>query len=327
MKNILLLLMVIATNTYGQLYLKNEPFSHTFSIVAIDEYSGDMAVAVQSHWFSVGDVVAWGEAGVGVVATQSFANKSFGIRGLQFLKDGLTAQEALDSLLSTDDGRDYRQVSILDVNGNIATFTGEKCIKYAGHTIGDDYSVQANMMLTENVWPQMAAAYRINNELPLPERMVAVLEAGQAAGGDIRGKQSAALLVVSGKKPANPWDEPKIDLQVEDHEEPIKELKRLLKVYRAYEHMNNGDLALEKGNMENAMKEYGAAQKMYPDNLEMAYWTAITLANQGEIEKAKDKLKRIYVRDKNWRELTRRLPAAGLLNVSEEELQQLTELY
>ncbi len=320
------ILLIVAFSGYAQLYKFESPFAHTYSIVAKDPVTGEMAVAVQSHWFSVGSVVSWGEAGVGVVATQSFVNKSFGLRGLQLIKEGKTAQEALDILLSTDEGREVRQVAILDVNGNVATHTGDNCIKYAGHIKGDNFSVQANMMLTDEVWPAMAAAYQINNELPLPERMVATLEAAQEAGGDIRGKQSAALLVVAGEKPENPWDDPMIDLRVDDSDQPLQELKRLLKVYRAYEHMNQGDLEVEHGDMKAAMAEYGAAQKMFPDNLEMAYWTAITLVNQGKLEEAKPVLRRVFAKDENWKELTRRLPEAGLLNLSEEELQEILDL-
>jgi len=327
MKRFLLLtFLCFSFISHAQLYKTESPFAHTYSIVARDEATGEMAVAVQSHWFAVGSVVTWGEAGVGVVATQSFVNKSFGIRGLNLIKEGKTAQEALDILLESDEGREVRQVSILDVNGNIATYTGDNCIKHAGHIKGASYSVQANMMLTDDVWPAMAAAYERNDELPLPERMVAVLEAAEEAGGDIRGKQSAALLVVSGTKPENPWDEPLVDLQVDDSESPLGELKRLLKVYRAYEHMNDGDLAVEKGNMEEAMKQYGAAQKMFPDNLEMAYWTAITLVNQGRMDEAKPVLKRVFAKDENWRELTKRLPEAGLLDLSEEDLNKLLQL-
>ncbi|MEP2770650.1 MAG: DUF1028 domain-containing protein [Fulvivirga sp.] len=325
-KLILFFLIVTSSVASAQLYKFESPFAHTYSIVAKDPVTGEMAVAVQSHWFSVGSVVSWGEAGVGVVATQSFVNKSFGMRGLQLIKEGKTAQEALDILLSTDEGREVRQVAILDVHGNVATHTGDNCIKYAGHIKGDHFSVQANMMLTDEVWPAMAAAYQINNELPLPERMVAVLEAAEQAGGDIRGKQSAALLVVAGDRPENAWDDPMIDLRVDDSEQPLQELKRLLKVYRAYEHMNKGDLEVEHGDMKAAMEEYGAAQKMFPDNLEMAYWTAITLANQGKLEEAKPILKRVFAKDENWKELTRRLPEAGLLTLSEKEVKEILDL-
>ena len=302
----------------------SEPFAHTFSIVARDEKTGDMAVGVQSHWFSVGTSVSWGEAGVGVVATQSFTNKSFGIRGLQLLKDGKTAQEALDELLRADEGRDVRQVAIVDAKGNVAVHTGSKCIDFAGDHKGTTYSVQANMMLNKTVPDAMAAAFEKNASLPLPERVLAALNAAQAAGGDIRGRQSAALLVVRGKATGAPWDDNHlVDLRVDDADQPLPELARLLRTHRAYEYMNNGDLATEKNDMSKAMEEYGAAMKLFPKNLEMQYWTAIALANTRQVPKAATMLQRIYAQDPNWRELTRRLPKVGLLTVSDAEMKTL----
>lgn len=307
----------------AQLYLQKEPFAHTYSIVARDPETGEMAVGVQSHWFSVGSVVSWGEAGVGVIATQSFVNKSFGPRGLELLKQGKSSQEALDILLSTDEGKAVRQVAILDAKGNVATHTGDACIPYAGHIQGNNFSVQANMMLTDDVWPAMAEAFEKHKNLPLPERVVATLEAAENAGGDIRGKQSAVLLVVSGDKEISAWEDPKIDLRVDDHKEPLKELKRLLKVYRAYEHMNEGDLAMEENNMKKALEEYNAAMEMFPDNLEMQYWTAVTLANNKQLDKALPMFKKVFAADENWKELTRRIAGGGFLTVDDKELEEI----
>lgn len=300
-----------------------DPLAHTFSVVARDVNTGEMAVAVQSHWFSVGSVVSWGEAGVGVVATQSFVNKSFGPRGLDLLKNGKSPQETVDLLLLDDEGKEFRQLAILDRRGRVATHTGKNCIDMAGHSNGENFSVQANMMLNDKVVPAMEKAWKENDKLPLAERMVEVLKAAQKVGGDIRGKQSAALLVVAGEASAEPWNDRLIDLRVDDAREPIDELSRLLKVFRAYEHMNSGDLYVEKNEMQKAMDEYGKAMKMFPDNLEMQYWTAITLANNKDIKQASAMLQRIYKADNNWRELTRRLPKVGLLNVSEKELSEL----
>ena len=306
-------------------FSNNNTLAHTFSIVARDTKTGEMAVAVQSHWFSVGTVVAWGEAGVGVVATQSFVNKSFGMRGLNLLRDGRSPQETLNILLSDDSGKEVRQVAILDTSGRVATHTGKNCIDAAGHINGDNFSVQANMMLNDKVWPSMASAWKKYDQLPLAERVIEVLKAAQAAGGDIRGKQSAVIKVFAAHKSAEPWNDELIDLRVDDSKEPIKELERLLKVHRAYEHMNKGDLYTEKNDMENAMKEYNAAMKQFPDNLEMKYWTAITLANNKQVNKALPMLKAIYAKDANWKELTKRLPKVGLLNVNESELKQMTQ--
>ena len=304
----------------------NEIFAHTYSIVARDPKTGEMGVGVQSHWFSVGSVVSWGEAGVGVVATQAIVNKSFGLRGLDLLKQGKAPKEAIEILLSDDEGRTVRQVAILDTQGRVATHTGLKCIKQAGHTIGDNFSVQANMMLSDNVWPAMAEAFEKFNDLSLPERIIKSLEAAESVGGDIRGKQSAALLVVAGESTENKWEDPIIDLRVEDHIEPLKELNRLLKIFRAYEHMNNGDLAIEKGDIGKALEEYNAAMEKIPDNLEMKYWTAVSLANNKKIDEALVLFKKIFKKEKNWRLLTERLPEVELLNVKEDDLKRILSL-
>ncbi|UCD01564.1 MAG: DUF1028 domain-containing protein [Promethearchaeota archaeon] len=301
-------------------------FAHTYSIVARDPETGEMGVGVQSHWFSVGSVVSWGDAGIGVVATQSLVNKSFGLRGLELLKQGKTPQEAIGILLSDDDGRDVRQVAILDVQGRVATHTGSKCIKHAGHIVGENFSVQANMMLSNKVWPAMAEAFKKYKNLPLPERIVKCLETAESEGGDIRGKQSAALLVVVGEAPENKWEDPKIDLRVEDHIEPLKEIGRLLKVWRAYEHMNNGDLAIEKGDMGKALEEYNASMEMFPENLEMKYWTAVSLANNNKVDESLVIFEEIFKKDKNWRLLTERLPESELLNVKKEQLDRILSL-
>lgn len=324
-KLIFLIMVIIGFEVQAQNIFSKEPLAHTFSIVARDPETGEMGVAVQSHWFSVGSIVAWGEAGVGVIATQSFVNASFGQRGLEMLKSGMNAQQVVDSLIASDPGGDFRQLAIVDSKGNSASFTGVKCISEAGNIAGDNYSVQANMMLNNTVWPAMSEAFK-NTKGHLAERLVATLEAGQSEGGDIRGKQSACLLIVKGTATGNLWEDRIIDLRVEDNPEPIKEIKRLLSVYRAYEHMNNGDLAVEKNDMKLAMDEYNAAMKMFPENLEMKYWTAITLANTGEIEKSLPMLKEIFLKDKNWKELTKRLPAVGLLTVDNETLSKILDL-
>ena len=310
-------------SSIAQFFNKDVPFAHTFSIVARDPVTGEMAVGVQSHWFSVGTAVPWGEAGVGVVATQAFVNKSYGLKGLQLMKNGKTAIAALTELLASDDQREVRQVAMIDTNGNVSAHTGKNCIDYASNIIGKDYSVQSNMMLNDKICPAMAKAYEAGSGKPLAERVLLALQAAQQAGGDIRGKQSAAILVVAGRSTGKPWDEKLIDIRVDDNSTPLVELGRLLRLYRAYEHMNNGDFATEKNNMKLAMEEYSKAMKMFPANLEMQYWTAITLANNKKIKEAVEMLKKIYKQDGNWRELTRRLPKVQLLNVSKEELELL----
>ena len=297
-------------------------FAHTFSIVAMDPETGEMGVAVQSHWFSVGTIVSWGEAGVGVIATQSFVNPSFGPRGLELLKEGKTAQEVVDELIASDEGRDVRQLAVLSVDGTVASYTGKNCIQGAGNIAGKNYSVQANLMLNDKVWPAMSEAFE-NSTGPLAERMVAALEAAQEVGGDIRGKQSACILVVRGKSIGKVWEDRLIDLRVDDGPEPIKEIKRLLKVHRAYDHMNAGDLAVEHGDMQLAMKEYSTAEEMFPDNEEMKYWHAVTLVNNGGLEEALPIFREVFTKNKNWKILTPRLVPVGLLTVNDEDLQKI----
>ncbi len=317
---ILFLIMAFNSNLHAQFY--SQPFAHTYSIVARDPVTGEMGVAVQSHWFSVGSVVAWGEAGVGVVATQSFVNVSFGLRGLEMLKQGKTPQEIVDELIANDEGRDERQLAVLDSKGRVASYTGIKCIPEAGNLIGDNYSVQANMMLNNTVWGAMAEAFE-NSTGPLAERLVASLEAAQNEGGDIRGKQSASLLIVRGESTGNPWEDKLIDLRVEDHEEPVKEIKRLLRLHRAYEHMNNGDIALAEGDIDKALQEYRSAEEMFPDNLEMKFWHAVTLAGIGKVDESLPLFKEVFAGNENWRELLVRLPKVELLNVSESDLERI----
>ena len=326
MKIIPFLIILCCTTVFSQAKnpeIMKDAFAHTYSIVARDAKTGEMAVGVQSHWFSVGSIVSWGKSGVGVVATQSFVNPAYGPQGLELMEQGKKPSEALGILLAQDEGKEYRQVAFLDTSGNSAAHTGENCVESAYHLTGENYSVQANMMLNNTVVPAMQKAFLEHKNLPLAERVLKVLQAAQAAGGDIRGKQSAALIVVGPEKVENSWEEKKIDLRVDDHEEPLVELERLLKVARAYEYMNRGDLAMENNNIDKALEEYGNAMKLFPENLEMQYWTAIALANSGRMDEAKPIFEAVFAEDENWKEMTRRLPSAGLLTISKEELLNL----
>jgi uncharacterized Ntn-hydrolase superfamily protein len=321
----LIAFICLSIQNFAQVYRSKEPLVHTYSIVARDEQTGEMAVGVQSHWFSVGTSVPWAEAGIGAVATQSFVDKSYGPKALALLKTGLSAQQVLDKLVTDDPGRDVRQVSIIDAKGNVATHTGKNCIQVASHIKGNNYSVQSNMMLGDQVDEYMAAAFEKSKGKPLAERVLLALEAAQKAGGDIRGMQAAAIIVVPGKT-TETWNNKTVDIRVDDAKEPLKELRRIYTVHLAYQHMNEGDLAVEKNDMTKAMAEYKAAMQLFPDNLEMQFWTAITLANNKEVDKAIPMLKKIYAQDKNWKELTRRLPAVNLLTVSEIDLKKILSL-
>ncbi len=285
---------------------------HTYSIVARDPATGQLGVAVQSHWFSVGALVPWAEAGVGAVATQSFVDPSYGPLGLALLRAGRAAPEALAGLLAADGGREVRQVAMIDSEGRVAAHTGASCIEAAGHHVGKDYSVQANMMRNATVWPAMAKAFE-SAKGDLAERMLAALEAAEASGGDIRGKQSAALIVVSGTPTGRPWQDRLFDLRVEDSAAPLPELRRLVTLARAYALMNEGDLAVEKKDDAGALKAYSAAQAIVPGNAEMTYWTAVSLVGMGKLEEALPLFRRTFAADPSWAELTRRLPKAGLL--------------
>jgi len=322
------LIFLISILFSGTLYAQNhpimkDPFAHTFSIVARDSVTGEMAVGVQSHWFSVGPLVAWGRSGVGVVATQSFVNPAYGPNGLMLMEEGKSASQALEVLIAEDEGEAYRQVAFLDSKGRTAAHTGENCVESAYHHAGKNFSVQANMMLNDKVVPAMKEAFLANSDLPLAERVVKVLQAAQDAGGDIRGQQSAALIVVGAQKVKNSWEDKIIDLRVDDNPEPLKELKRLLTVARAYQFMNKGDLAMEAEDVDEALQQYGSAEKLFPENLEMRYWKAVALANSKRFEEAIPVFKSIFAEDENWRIMTLRLPDSGLLNVSEAELDRI----
>jgi uncharacterized Ntn-hydrolase superfamily protein len=309
MRRITLCLLLVGTALPGRAL---ERPLHTYSIVARDVATGEMGVAVQSHWFSVGSIVTWAEAGVGAVATQSFVNPAYGPRGLALMKSGLSANDALAALLPVDEGREVRQVAFVDAAGRVAAHTGARCIEAAGHHVGEGYSVQANMMLNDRVVPAMAAAFE-GATGALAERMLAALAAAQAVGGDIRGQQSAAMLIVKGEATGQAWADRVLELRIEDHPSPIAELGRLLTVHRAYEHMNAGDLAVEHGDLELAMAEYARAAELLPGNLEVEYWAAVTLATSGRLEAAMPTFRKIFAADANWVELTKRLVKPGII--------------
>lgn len=319
---LLIALLLLVLQAEAQFFMKSEPFAHTYSIVAFDPETGDMGVAVQSHWFSVGTIVTWAEPGVGAIATQSFVNPAFGNQGLALLKTGLSAQQVVDALIASDEGRAFRQLAIVDKKGRTASYTGEKCVQAAGNKVGSNYSVQANLMLNADVWPAMATAFE-QAKGSLAERMLQAMEAGEQVGGDIRGKQSAAILVVAGTPTGQPWQDRKVDIRVDDHAEPLKEIRRIWEVHQAYGFMNAGDLAVEEGDFEKAGELYKKAEDMFPENLEMKYWHAVTLANTGKLDEALPMFKWIFSKDQNWKTLTPRLIDNGMLTVSEADLKRI----
>lgn len=283
---------------------------NTYSIVAYDQATGQLGVAVQSHWFSVGSVVPWAESGVGAVATQSFSDPSYGSLGLELMRAGKSPQDTLAALIRADKNPEVRQVGMVDAQGRTAVFTGENCISEAGHVDGEGFTCQANMMLQDTVWNAMAQAYK-STEGELADKLVAALEAAQEEGGDIRGKQSAALIVVKGEPSGVPWKDKLYDLRIEDHPSPVQELKRLLKLNKAYSHMNQGDEYMTENRIEDAMRAYTRAMEMFPENGEMIFWPAVTLAVTGQVEKSLPLFRKVFAMDENWAVLLPRLVGAG----------------
>lgn len=284
---------------------------HTFSIVARDPKTGEMGVAVQSHYFSVGPVVPWAEAGVGAVATQSLVLVDYGPNGLDLMRRGYTARQALDSLLEADAHHDGRQVAMVDARGGVATWTGPACIPDAGHHAGEQYSVQANLMANDRVWPAMAEAFE-RAQGDLGERMLQALEAGQKAGGDIRGMQSAAIVVVKAKASGRPWADRVCDLRVEDSPEPLQELRRLMRLRHAYQLEDEGDEAISEKRPGDALRAYEAAMKLAPDVVELQFWAAVSMYTNGREAEGLELFAKVFAQEARWVPLVPRLVKAGL---------------
>ncbi len=297
----------------------------TYSIVAIDKRSGEMGVAVQSHWFSVGSVVTWAESGVGIVATQASVEVSYGPLGLMLMRGGKTPQQALKSLLATDPRPEGRQVAMLDTHGRVAVHTGRRCIPEAGHRSGRGFSVQANIMRNRRVWNAMARSFR-RSKGTLAERLMLALESAEQAGGDLRGRQSAAILIVKVKGTSTPWHDRVVDLRVEDHPQPLVEMRRLLRINAAFTHANNGDLLMEKGENTKALEEYRKSAALSPENPELKFWQAVTLLNHGELAGGISTMKSAFRANRDLRTLLTRLPSVGLLKVDRETMQKLLKL-
>lgn len=304
-----------------------DPRAHTFSIVARDPATGELGVAVQSHWFSVGSIVTWAEAGVGAIATQSFVDPGYGPRGLALMKQGQASPDVLKALLAADAQREVRQVAMIDARGRVAAHTGKLAIAAAGHLIGAQYSVQANLMDNDTVWPAMAEAFD-RTKGDLADRMLAALAAAQAAGGDIRGRQSAAILIVKAQSSGRPWAgaDRVFDLRVEDHADPIGELRRLIRLQRAYDHANRGDDLMSQNQVEDALKEYAQSSAIAPEIVELPFWQAVTLASVGREAEAAPIFRRVFAAEPKWAELVPRLPAAKLLPDDPELIKRIVAL-
>lgn len=278
----------------------------TYSIVARDPVSGSLGVAVQSHWFSVGAIVPWAEPGAGAVATQANAEVSYGPRGLELMRSGATAEQALAQLVEEDAGSAGRQVAIVDARGGVAVHTGTQAIPHAGHTTADGVSCQANIMVWERVWPDMLEAYHAT-DASLTERLLAALDAAERAGGDARGRQSAAILVVPAS--GEPWDRI-VSLRVEDHPQPLPELRRLVRLGDAYTLASSADELSGEGRHDEAAELYQRAGELAPDNHELRFWAGLGAAQAGDVDTGVERVRAAIELQPNWRELVGRLPPA-----------------
>lgn len=293
----------------------------TYSIVARDTGSGDLGVAVQSRWFSVGSVVSWAEAGVGAVATQSLAELSYGPEGLDLMREGATAPEALRTLTDRDERAEVRQVAMVDAAGRVAVHTGPGSVAAFGDRTGDGYSCQANMMERDTVWDAMARAYE-ETEGDLASRLMAALRAAEDEGGDMRGRQSAAILVVGGERGDRPWER-RMDLRVEDHPDPVGELDRLVTIKRAYDLMEQGEVLADDGDFQAAAAAYGGATDLVPADDQALFWQALILVGAGDLDGARRIMDRARAARPAWGPFLRRVADAGLFVGDAEALERL----
>jgi uncharacterized Ntn-hydrolase superfamily protein len=275
----------------------------TYSIVARDPAGGELGVAVQSHWFSVGSVVSWARPGVGAVATQSVAEVAHGPNALDRLAAGLGAPAAIEAVLADDKLARFRQLGVVDARGGAASHTGDGCTPYAGHQTGDGYACQANIMAGTTVPAAMAAAYE-SHDGDLAERLLAALDAAEAEGGDLRGRQSAALLVVPAE--GEPW-RTRFNVRVDDAPEPLPELRRLLTLARAYEMAEQGDTLLAAGSRAEARARYIAAAELAPEADELLFWGGVGVAAD-DLERGAEMVRRAAADNPAWLTLLERLP-------------------
>jgi uncharacterized Ntn-hydrolase superfamily protein len=275
----------------------------TYSIVAFDSVTGELGVAVQSHWFSVGPLCAWARAGIGAVATQSVVEPAYGPNALDRLADGVGPEQALGELLAADPLQHVRQVAVIDAKGALSTHTGPDCIPHAGHITGEHWSCQANMMARDTVPEAMAAAFADAHGL-LSERLMAALEAAENEGGDVRGRQSAAMVVAAAE--GEPWRRT-VDLRVEDHTAPLEELRRLLTLQRAYELAGTADELLAAGRTDEAGELYEQAAHLAPASDELLFWAGLARAQMGDLEGGAAWVKQAAEKNRNWLVLLDRL--------------------
>jgi uncharacterized Ntn-hydrolase superfamily protein len=294
----------------------------TYSIVARDPETGQFGVAVQSHWFAAADLVMWAEPNVGAVATQALVEVSHGPEGLRLMREGGSASQALAERVRGDEGQDVRQIGMVDARGGVAVHTGGKCIAEAGHRAGDGYACQANMMLRDTVWDAMAEAFE-TSDADFAHRLLDALDAAEAQGGDVRGRQAAGILVVGAVSSGRPWEDVVLNARVDDHPEPLPELRRLVDLKFAYDRLDAAEKLELAGDLEGAFAQQRAAWAAFPDNAEIAFWTATSLAANGRLPEARETIRTAFEQHPGWEVLLRRLVRDGHLDIAPETLAAL----
>jgi uncharacterized Ntn-hydrolase superfamily protein len=294
----------------------------TYSIVARDRETGELGVAVQSHWFAAGDLVMWAEPSVGAVATQSLVEVSHGPEGLRLMREGKTAPQALAERVAGDEGESVRQIAMVDAVGRVAVHTGAKCIAEAGHRIGDGYTCQANMMMNDTVWDAMAEAFE-RSDADLAHRLLEALDAAEAEGGDVRGRRAAGILVVRAEPRERSWENVLVNMRVDDHPTPLPELRRLVDLKVAYDRLDSAEKLELGGDLEGAFAEQRASLAEFPDNAEFAFWTATSLAAHGRVDEARRIMRIALDQHRGWDVLLRRLVRDGYLDLPREAIEAL----
>ena len=290
----------------------------TYSIVARDPETGRFGVAVQSHYLGVGPVVPWLEAGVGAIATQASVNISFGPIGLEMLRAGRSAAEVVAALVASDPEAQVRQLGVVDATGHAAAHTGSECIRACGHQLGDGYSVQGNLLERDTCWPAMAAAYEsaLAEGAPFVERLLRAMEAAEAEGGDVRGRQSAAIMIASADLQQAPWRGRLMDMRIEDHPDPVPELRRIVTMQLAYNLLDDEGDDARSGR--SVAERYALARQMAPDAYELVFWGGVQLAISGDVEGARRELGIAFAADTRWRTTLQHLADSGREGITPE---------
>ena len=283
----------------------------TYSIAARDPFTGRFGVAVQSHAYTVGPIVPWLEAGVGAVATQASVNVSFGPIALEMLRSGWPAERVIAALVAGDEHPEIRQIGVVDREGRAAAYTGSECILACGHIIGAGFTTHGNLLERDEVWQALAPAYEVAlaQKLPFAERLLRALEAAEAAGGDVRGSQSAAIVIVDAELRAAAWRGVFMDLRVEDHPDPVPELRRLVNLWEAQALLDDESDEAKAGVSE--ADRYAEARRRAPDHWELAFWTALEWANRGEMDAARREMSAAMAADRHWRTTLKHMAAGG----------------